>query len=335
MSEKTLVNLIKASDKAVKGRLQHLIAIVTPDGRIQLNGSANMVKAVNEDIDILNKLKGAMLGNVLGKEDEIVPSQILDYPLLPCSPFSSNWQRQGSIKARSILSTMMSRAGYGRCGTKQQLGVGEPPYGWPQGISWKKYSGATRSGLTFNEVTEIIVSLLQAADIDPDTHIVTSVVNQEDGSDQNNSLAAAVDLVYDDREILDHEDNIAATGTSVDHNAEPSEIMQFEKEVFGDIIDEGNNTVCDDPLIDSPSQNVVMVQIKMQVLEDIIHHEGLDANIEVVEVDSVDEEEKSFHNEEDDDGSVQEDLNGNVGDDVNKGESSSGLQLKKRRHGYD
>ena len=105
--------------------------------------------------------------------------------------------------------------------------------------------------------------------------------------------------------------------------------------MFVDVIDEGNITVCDDPLIDSPSQNVEMVQIKMQVLEDIIHHEGLDANIEVVEVDSVDEEEKSFHNEEDDDDSVQENLNGNVGDDVNKEESSSGLQIKKRRHGYD
>jgi hypothetical protein len=71
---------------------------------------------------------------------------------------------------------------------------------------------------------------------------------------QNSSLAAAVDLVNDDREILDHEDNITDTGTGEDHNAEPSEIMQLETEVFGDPIDEGNITVCDDPLIDSPSQ---------------------------------------------------------------------------------
>jgi hypothetical protein len=106
-----MVNLIKASDKAVKGRLQHQIAIVTPDGRIQLNESANMVQAVNEDTEILSKLQVAMLGIFLGKEEEIVPYQILDYPLLPCSPFSSCWQRQVSIKARSILSTMMSRAG--------------------------------------------------------------------------------------------------------------------------------------------------------------------------------------------------------------------------------
>jgi hypothetical protein len=76
-----------------------------------------------------------------------------------------------------------------------------------------------------------------------------------------------------------------------------------------------------------------MVQIKMQVLEDIVHHEAHDVNIEVVEVESVDEEWKSFHNEEDVDEYAQEDLNGNVGDDVNKEESSFGLQSKKRRHG--
>ena len=128
MSEKTLVNLIKASDKAVKGRLQHVVAILTPDGRIQFNGSANMVKALNENAALHNQIKDAMLANVLGSEEEIVPSQTLDYPLLPCSPFSSSWQKEGSTKARSILSTMMSRAGYGRSGTKKQLGVGEPPY---------------------------------------------------------------------------------------------------------------------------------------------------------------------------------------------------------------
>ena len=71
MSEKTLVNLIKASDKAVKGRLQHVVAILTPDGRIQLNGSANMVKALNENAALHNQIKDAMLANVLGSEEEI------------------------------------------------------------------------------------------------------------------------------------------------------------------------------------------------------------------------------------------------------------------------
>ena len=49
--------------------------------------------------------------------------------------------------------------------------------------------------------------------------------------------------------------------TSEDHNTEPSEIIQLEKEVFGEVIDECNITDCDDPLIDSQSQNVKMVLV--------------------------------------------------------------------------
>ena len=56
--------------------------------------------------------------------------------------------------------------------------------------------------------------------------------------------------------------------------------------MFGEVIDEGNITDFDDPLIDSPSRNVKMV------LGDIFHQNALDANIAVVDVDSVDEEEK-------------------------------------------
>ena len=62
--------------------------------------------------------------------------------------------------------------------------------------------------------------------------------------------------------------------------------------MFGELIDEGNITDCDDQLIDSESQMVKMV------LGDIFHHKALDANIAVVDVDSVDEEGKSFNNEE-------------------------------------
>ena len=44
--------------------------------------------------------------------------------------------------------------------------------------------------------------------------------------------------------------------------------------MFGTIIDEGNTTVCDDTLINSPSHNVKIVQI----WKDIIYHKALDAN---------------------------------------------------------
>ena len=61
--------------------------------------------------------------------------------------------------------------------------------------------------------------------------------------------------------------------TSAYHNTEPSEIIQLEKEVFGEVIDECNISDCDDTLINSPSQNVKMV------LGDIFHQNALDANI--------------------------------------------------------
>ena len=56
--------------------------------------------------------------------------------------------------------------------------------------------------------------------------------------------------------------------------------------MFGEVIYEGFIIDCDDPLIDSQSQNVKMG------LGDILHHKPLDANIGAVDVDSVDEEEK-------------------------------------------
>ena len=61
--------------------------------------------------------------------------------------------------------------------------------------------------------------------------------------------------------------------------------------MFGEVIDEGNITDFDDPLIDSPSRNVKMV------LGDIFNQKALEANIAVVDVDPVDEEGKSFNNE--------------------------------------
>ena len=59
--------------------------------------------------------------------------------------------------------------------------------------------------------------------------------------------------------------------------------------MFGTNIDEGNTTICDDILINSPSHNVKIVQI----WKDIIYHKALDAN----------NVEKNFHNGESEKGS--------------------------------
>ena len=52
------------------------------------------------------------------------------------------------------------------------LGLGLSPLGLPHNIlSWANYKGATKSHLSSGQVTEIIVSLLVAAGIDPATHV--------------------------------------------------------------------------------------------------------------------------------------------------------------------
>ena len=67
---------------------------------------------------------------------------------------------------------MLARIGYGDVGTKKVLGMGTSPLDWPGHIiPWADYKGATKSHLSSGQVTEIIVSLLVAAGIDPATHV--------------------------------------------------------------------------------------------------------------------------------------------------------------------
>ena len=53
-----------------------------------------------------------------------------------------------------------------------------PPISWPADIAWEGFSGTTRSGLSFDDITRIICSMLTAAGLNPDTHVVPGdVVN--------------------------------------------------------------------------------------------------------------------------------------------------------------
>ena len=54
-------------------------------------------------------------------------------------------------------------------------GVGPAPVGWPATISWEGFTGTTRSKLTSHQITEIIISMMTAAGIDPDKHVVPVV----------------------------------------------------------------------------------------------------------------------------------------------------------------
>ena len=134
-----------------------------------------------------------MMKDINNVEGDVAALQLLDYPLLPCSPSSPKWK--GSIKLRAILSKMLIRAGYGRQGTKKNLGVGIPPIGWPQQqIPWENFKGASRSKLIVNDITVIIVSMMRGANLDPETHIVAQpdevenidmIEEIEDVGDQN------------------------------------------------------------------------------------------------------------------------------------------------------
>ena len=179
MSDKSLAKLLKASEQASHDQLQHLLVVLTPDGRVQVIGSANIVSCVTENTELYQALHSTMLDNMQTSGATITPSRVIDYPLLPCSPFSPQWK--GSAMIRGVLSKMLLSVGYGKSGRNRKLGVGTPPLGWPVHIPWANFSGSTRSKLTSKDVTDIIISLLQAANIDPDTHVKQIQENTEYG----------------------------------------------------------------------------------------------------------------------------------------------------------
>ena len=185
MSEKSFVKLLKASEKASLEQIQHLVVVLTPDGRVQVTGSANIVNSVTTNEELYRTIQTTMLDN-MEASGNITPSIMLDYPLLPCSPFSPLWK--GSAMMRGVLSKMLVSAGYGKSGRSRKLGVGNPPIGWPDHISWTDFSGATRSKLSSKEVTDIIISMLEAANIDPDRHVRQT--GEEDAEGENSHLQA-------------------------------------------------------------------------------------------------------------------------------------------------
>jgi len=97
---------------------------------------------------------------------------MMSYDLLPCSPYTPDWRSLGGGILRRVLTKLLVSAGYKRSGKIARLGVGSPPPGWPEDIiPWPNYRGTTRSGLKNTEVTRIIISLLEAAGLDPATHV--------------------------------------------------------------------------------------------------------------------------------------------------------------------
>ena len=97
----------------------------------------------------------------------------LAYAPLLCCPSSAGWKELGNCVIRDILRDMLSEAGFGRGKEAWKLGVGLPPVGWPAGIEWSNFKWSTTSGLKNAAVTDIIISMLQAAGINSETHMVS------------------------------------------------------------------------------------------------------------------------------------------------------------------
>ena len=126
--------LIKAStDASLKG-VQHILAIMKPNGTYAMSGSDNMVQAILNNPQLYAALQDTITANTQAEEIVVPlnPLQVINYPYLPCAPGSKGWK--GSAKIRKVLDSMVTTAGYGRYGKK--LGQGLAPIGWPNDIPW-------------------------------------------------------------------------------------------------------------------------------------------------------------------------------------------------------
>ena len=157
-----------ASKKASLNGAQHFVATMK-DGKLLLSGSENFVVSLAGDDDLCARLQTLMLENVVETNGELphATNKIPDYPLLPFSPFSSQWSQLGSGDIRKILRDMLNEVRFKARGRKKTMGVCPAPFGWPPNIA------TTRSQLSSTEITGVIVSILTSVGKDPTTHIVT------------------------------------------------------------------------------------------------------------------------------------------------------------------
>ena len=194
--------LIKASTEASQKGVQHILAIMKPDGTYAMSGSDNMVHAILNNPELYTALRNTISANTL-EEGIIFPLNVINYPLLPCAPGSKGWK--GSARIRKVLDSMVTCAGYGKYGKK--LGQGLAPIGWPNDVPWVGYKGAANSGLTIPKMTKIIVSLLEAAQLDPARHVMADDPPQDLENNENNDIEAGLneDQVGNDDDNIEQE----------------------------------------------------------------------------------------------------------------------------------
>ena len=188
MKDKHTNKLIKASTIAAEHGVEHLLIIKHPNGTVKLNGTGSLMGNMFENEALFNHIKTG----ILNCNGPVVPTTVISYPLLPCSPLSEEWYAKGATKRiRGSLQGMITCAGLGKYGRK--LGDGPPPEGWPlQDVPWVTFKGVGNSGLSNQAMTKIIVGLLQAANIDPTTHVM------EPQPDQPNNVHEPQEVAQED-----------------------------------------------------------------------------------------------------------------------------------------
>ena len=160
--------LLRVSKEASAAKNQHLLFTLDKEGKVRVDGNLNLVRKMADDEPLFKAMSNKMRE---GLEEDVVPEAAfypVNYPMLPCAPSHPDWKKSAQVRAvlRSILTTL----GYGKGGSRR-LGVPPAPLGWPAEIPWESYAGSTRAGLSSSEITQVIVSMMTAAGLDPETHV--------------------------------------------------------------------------------------------------------------------------------------------------------------------
>ena len=134
-------------------------------------------------VELFKKLKDCIKSHVTEEAVGYATTHALAYAPLPCSPSSAVWKELGTCVIRGILKDMLSEAAFGRGKEAMKLQVGlsvifcfgvYPPFKLA-GCRQSNFKGSTSSGLNIAAVTDILISMLHAAGINPETHVQPAV----------------------------------------------------------------------------------------------------------------------------------------------------------------
>ena len=221
---------MKASKDSSNKNVQHLLAVIKPDGSIAFSGSDNILRAIVNNDEVYSNLQTSINTNRQKEGIPVSHLEVVTYPYLPCSPYSDSFR--GSAMIRKALYSLVTTAGYGKYGHK--LGEGEPPRGWPQNVKWEGYKGASGSRLTNIQMKEIIISMYLAVSIDPETHVkpndTEQVANGEGEHDEEQlNLEEEGHLgEIDAEQIIPNERNHGEEQIVYDENYNQEEMFEYE-----------------------------------------------------------------------------------------------------------